>query len=89
MRHKQSHQQKIFQRMALTPQMRHSIKLLGMSTKDLNEYIDSAIEANPFLKKKAISADATAFYPPRRPDDEHFGDPTAQSVPGAIFIPIF
>ena len=37
--------------MALTPQMRHSIKLLGMSTKDINEYIESAIESNPFLQK--------------------------------------
>jgi RNA polymerase sigma-54 factor len=31
--------------------MRHSIQLLGMSTKDLNEYVESAIETNPFLKK--------------------------------------
>ena len=46
-----SHQQKLSQKMALTPQMRHSIQLLGMSTKDLNEYINSAVEVNPFLKK--------------------------------------
>ena len=31
--------------------MRLSIRLLGMSTKDLNEYIESAVEANPFLRK--------------------------------------
>lgn len=37
--------------MALTPQMRQSIKLLGMSTKDLAEYIDSVAAANPFLQK--------------------------------------
>lgn len=49
--YKFSNQQKFSQRMALTPQMRHSIMLLGLSTKDLNEYIDSALEANPFLKK--------------------------------------
>src|SRR3989338_5773850 len=46
-----SHQQKMLYRMALTPQMRHSIMLLGMSTKDLLEYIDSVAEANPFLQK--------------------------------------
>ena len=40
------------QKMVLTPQMRHSIKLLGMSTKDINDYIDSAVEENPFLEKK-------------------------------------
>lgn len=39
------------------------------------------------LQAKLPFCDATAFYPPRRPDDEHFGDPTAESVPGAIFIP--
>lgn len=37
--------------MALTPQMKHSIMLLGMSTKDLAEYIDSIAESNPFLQK--------------------------------------
>jgi len=31
--------------------MRYSIQLLGMSTKDLDEYIESAVERNPFLKK--------------------------------------
>ena len=51
MAYKLSQQQRIFQKMVLTPQMRHSIKLLSMATKDLNEYVDSAVEANPFLKK--------------------------------------
>ncbi len=39
------------QRMALTPQMRQSIRLLGMSAQELNEYIDSLIEKNPLLQK--------------------------------------
>ena len=37
--------------MALTPQMRQSIQLLGMSVKDLSEYIDSLVDKNPFLQK--------------------------------------
>lgn len=37
--------------MALTPQMRQSINLLGMSSKDLSEYIDSILTKNPFLQK--------------------------------------
>jgi RNA polymerase sigma-54 factor len=49
--HKLAHHQRMFQKMTLTPQMRHSIQLLGMSTKDINEYIESAMESNPFLKK--------------------------------------
>ena len=50
--------------MALTPQMRHSILLLGMSTKDLNEYVDAAVEANPFLQK-ALAAKKSKI---RRPE---------------------
>lgn len=37
--------------MSLTPQMRQSIQLLGMSVADLGEYIESILEKNPFLKK--------------------------------------
>ena len=51
MEHKLSHQQRLLQKMSLTPQMRQSIQLLGMSQQDLSEYIDSAVSANPFLKK--------------------------------------
>ncbi len=39
------------------------------------------------LQAKLPFCDATAFYPPKRDDDEQFGNPTAESVPGAIFIP--
>ncbi|MEE8361212.1 MAG: FAD-dependent oxidoreductase [Gemmatimonadales bacterium] len=39
------------------------------------------------LQAKLPSCDTTAFYPPKRADDERFGDQTAESVPGAIFIP--
>ncbi|MFH0731653.1 MAG: RNA polymerase factor sigma-54 [Candidatus Omnitrophota bacterium] len=49
----------MLQKMALTPQMKQSIQLLGMSTKDLNEYVDAALEKNPFLKKE-ITAPRTA-----------------------------
>jgi len=37
--------------MVLTPQMRQSINLLGMSSKDLSEYIESILTKNPFLQK--------------------------------------
>ncbi len=39
------------------------------------------------LHAKFPFCDATAFYPPKRADDENFGDQTAESIPGAIFIP--
>jgi RNA polymerase sigma-54 factor len=37
--------------MSLTPQMRQSLNLLGMSVHDLSEYIEFAVTQNPFLKK--------------------------------------
>lgn len=49
--YKFSHQQKFQHKMTLTPQMRQSINLLGMSIGDLNEYIDFAMTQNPFLQK--------------------------------------
>lgn len=51
MDHKLSYHQSMLYKMALTPQMRQSIRLLGMSTKDLVDYIDSVLAANPFLQK--------------------------------------
>ncbi len=38
--------------MVLTPQMKQSLQLLSMSTQNLNEYIESALASNPFLKKE-------------------------------------
>ena len=52
MKHKLYLYQRMLQRMSLTPQMRQSIQLLGMPTKELNEYIDSIVEKNPVLEKK-------------------------------------
>ncbi len=51
MEHKFSHQQKFQHKMSLTPQMRQSLNMLGMSVSDLAEYIDFAVTQNPFLQK--------------------------------------
>lgn len=48
-----SQQQKFLNKMALTPQMRQSINILGMPIKDLNEHINSLLANNPCLKKLA------------------------------------
>jgi len=53
--------QKLLQRMALTPKMKHSIQMLGMSVTDLNDYIDSVLASNPFLEKK-IPKNRTVSY---------------------------
>ncbi len=51
MQNKFSHQMKFMQKMALSPQMRQSINMLGMSATDLAEYIEFAATQNPFLQK--------------------------------------
>ncbi len=43
--------QRMIHKMLLSPQMRMSINILGMSSADLVEYIDSVLEKNPFLQK--------------------------------------
>src|SRR3989338_3042374 len=57
MKHKLSQHYKMLQKMVLTPQMKQSIQMLAMSTQDLNEYVESALEANPFLKKEFVKKD--------------------------------
>jgi sarcosine oxidase subunit beta len=39
------------------------------------------------LKSKFPYLDLRAFYPPRRAEDEHFGEATGEAIPGAVFIP--
>ncbi|MDP3790176.1 MAG: hypothetical protein Q8R48_07235, partial [Candidatus Omnitrophota bacterium] len=85
MKHKFGHQQKFSQRMALTPQMRHSLQLLGMSTKDLNEYVDAAVEANPFLQKILTAKKPQTNRPGYAA--EHTGDTVAEKQdPRALLL---
>ena len=62
MKHKLSYNYRMLQKMVLTPQMKQSLKFLSMSTQDLNEYIETALEANPFLKKE-FSRKGTEYDP--------------------------
>jgi sarcosine oxidase subunit beta len=39
------------------------------------------------LKEKLPYYDTSEFFPPRRPDDERFGESTGASVPGAFYVP--
>ncbi|MDB4349539.1 RNA polymerase factor sigma-54 [Omnitrophica bacterium] len=52
MKHKLSIYHRMQQRLTLTPLMRQSMRVLNMSTKELNEYISSLLEQNPFLQKR-------------------------------------
>jgi sarcosine oxidase subunit beta len=39
------------------------------------------------LQSKFPFYEVTAYYPPRRPEDEHFGLPSGREHPGAVFFP--
>jgi sarcosine oxidase subunit beta len=39
------------------------------------------------LQKRFPYLDLAAYYPPRRAEDDRFGEPTSEAVPGAIFMP--
>lgn len=61
MQNRQLHQQRFLQKMSLTPQMRQSINMLGMSVTDLVEYIEFAATQNPFLKKISENKDIYGY----------------------------
>ena len=42
--------------------------------------VETLQEKEPFL-------DVNAFYPPRRPDDERFGETSGKKIVGAVFLP--
>ena len=48
---KQSLQLKLSQQLTLTPQLQQSIKLLQLSTLDLNQEIEKFLQDNPLLER--------------------------------------
>ena len=48
---KQGLQLRVSQHLALTPQLQQSIRLLQLSTLELNAEIDQALEENPLLER--------------------------------------
>jgi RNA polymerase sigma-54 factor len=51
---KQSLQLKLSQQLTLTPQLQQSIKLLQLSTLDLNQEIEKFLQENPLLNVLTI-----------------------------------
>jgi len=49
---KQSLQLKMGQSLALTPQLQQAIKLLQLSTLDLQQAIEETLESNPLLERE-------------------------------------
>ena len=64
-------QLRLGQQLAMTPQLQQAIRLLQLSTLELQQEIQQAIDANPLLEQEDESDIAT----PEIPDDEDFTPP--------------
>src|SRR5450830_11119 len=65
---KQSLQLKFSQHLALTPQLQQSIRLLQLSTQELNQELETLLQENPLLERTSntdqpIDLDAESFIP--------------------------
>lgn len=69
---KQSLQLKLSQHLALTPQLQQSIRLLQLSTLELNQEIEQALQENPLLEREE-AGDAMVFaaMPSSAPADDN------------------
>ena len=52
--------QKLGQRLALTPQLTQSLKVLAMNAMDLEAFLEECLESNPMLEMTAVEAEAPA-----------------------------
>ncbi len=65
--------QKLGQRLALTPQLTQSLKVLAMNAMDLEAYIEECIESNPLLERDEQAA----------PENAAAAEPRAEATPEA------
>ena len=72
---------RLSQHLALTPQLQQSIRLLQLSTVDLNQEIERMLMENPILEREDIEGDAQAAFTPPRDAPQSVPEPGA-SVPG-------
>ncbi len=60
---KQTLQLRLSQHLALTPQLQQSIRLLQLSTLELNQEIEKFLQDNPLLEREDLDAEARVFSP--------------------------
>ncbi|HEY9037049.1 MAG TPA: RNA polymerase factor sigma-54 [Pseudomonadales bacterium] len=78
---KQSLQLKIGQQLSMTPQLQQAIRLLQLSTLDLQQEIQAALESNPLLE---VSEDGEDTFEPADDDSDAEGSsplPTSEASP--------
>ena len=64
---KPSLQLRLSQHLALTPQLQQSIRLLQLSTLELNAEVERILQENPLLEKEETGPDAQLDYEQRNP----------------------
>jgi RNA polymerase sigma-54 factor len=67
---KPSLQVRLSQHLALTPQLQQSIRLLQLSTLELQHEVEQMLEQNPFLETEEEVPTIDALQPPERPSAE-------------------
>ena len=77
---KQALQLKLGQQLTLTPQLQQAIKLLQLSTLDLQEAITQTLESNPLLDEEEAVVSTTDTDVK---DQVDFSDTTSEELPGA------
>jgi RNA polymerase sigma-54 factor len=60
---KQTLQLRLSQHLALTPQLQQSIRLLQLSTLELNQEIDKFLQDNPLLEREDLEPESASFGP--------------------------
>lgn len=83
---KQSLQLRLSQHLALTPQLQQSIRLLLLSTVELNQEVEAALQTNPLLERIDQDEDAgTSGVPAASHDSAATAGEAAANYPGDSF----
>lgn len=84
---KQSLQLRLSQHLALTPQLQQSIRLLQLSTVELNQELEAILQANPLLERIDKGEEATESYAPGEPREPAAAteSTTTEDYPGDSF----
>lgn len=73
-------QVRLSQHLTLTPQLQQSIRLLQLSTIELNQEIERLLMENPILEREDVEGDAQAAFTPPRDTTQSAADAATQSA---------
>ncbi|HEY4637437.1 MAG TPA: RNA polymerase factor sigma-54, partial [Burkholderiales bacterium] len=71
---------RLSQHLTLTPQLQQSIRLLQLSTVELNQEIERMLADNPILEREDVEGDAQAAFTPPRDTTQSAADAATQAA---------